>query len=1070
MKSPRILTFTLIMLLSCICACDTVKGDMNVVNLRCEYLENPQGIDVARPRLSWMLEADGRGVKQTAYRVLVASMEEKLAKNEGDLWDSGKVESDKSNHVVYDGRKLKSRDVCFWKVKTWTNMRSESDWSEVANWSMGLLKPDDWTADWISSKGRFDPRRVDLKNARWIWHSSKQPGQLENRCILSKHFDLDADNAIKSALTTVSADDSFVLKVNGEQVAKGKEWKSPVTVDIADALCGGENIIEIYAKNSQDRAGAIGKMKIVTDKGKPIEIATDKSWVSSVDSDNAPASRHAVQVLGKYGCRPWGKIGMASGKRRNLDSRNSPMLRKVFEISKTVKKAQISICGLGYYELYLNGSKVGDHVLDPALTPYHKRALYVTYDLAAALRQGENAIGVQLANGIYNQNRGHAWKFQKAPWRAFPQMILQLDVVYADGSKERVVSDESWSASVGPIYRDFLRLGVWYDARREHPGWSTPAFDDSEWSAAVLREGVEGRLSAQMSEPIKVMKTLSPVDIRKSEGQYVVDYGQNIAGWTRLKVSGEAGNEIVLDHSRHGLPQTDKYTLKGEGVEVWEPRFVYHGFDTVKVSGFPGEPEKENFEACVVHTAFEERGSFESSNPLLNKIVEMTRWSYIGNFVGIPTDCPHREKNGWSGDAQVSCEIGMMYYGPEAAYTRWMRDFAALQAEDGKLPCIVPDGGDHWGMRFLDGPAWESAYLIIPWHIFEYRGDRRILENHYQNWKHWLSWYQDQDKVVRKPRIRGTDMSESRYKNPQPVNQDQIITYGIGDWPPIWPTPFEITSTAYYYNAARIIAKTAAMLGKPDEAREYADLAGEIRDAFNREFYNAEDGTYLSETPTAMSCALYFGLVEDANRQRVADNLAESLRKNNYKPTVGCLGAKFLLRALADNGHADTAYRVLTHEKRLGWGSLAASGRTTLTERINGGGSDNHVFLGDVAAWMLEYIAGIRPDPEHPGFQRFIIKPVVIGDLEWARGSHDSPYGRIESSWKLRGDRLSLDIAVPPNSVAEVHLPAASADDVLESGKPAEKARGLRFLRMQKDHAVFEAESGNYKFEIKRSG
>ena len=903
---------------------ESVAGaaSMVAVKARCEYLVNPQGIDVVRPRLAWAIEARSsnignsrsetpRGVQQSAYQVLVASTTELLGKDQGDLWDSGKVPSAQSVQVEYAGQPLKSRAICYWKVRVWDENGTASAWSDPAQWSMGLLKQDDWSGKWIS-------------------------------------------------------------------------MKQPPTV--------------------------------------------------------------------------------------GLTSRNSPMLRKGFQISKPVVGAQLSICGLGYYELFLNGTKVGDHVLDPAWTNYHKDALYVTYDLSQLLKPGMNVLGVQLANGIYNQEFTDAWNFQKAPWRAFPHMLLQLDLVYADGGRDRIVSDESWKASAGPIYWDQLRMGVMYDARREHAGWSTATFDDSAWEPAIVREGVKGRLAAQVCEPIKVMETLKPVSIAKRGEVYEFDFGKNIAGWSRLKVTGKAGTEVTMDHGSHtlvdGKPlQTDVYVLNGKGEEAWEPAFSYHGFRVVKVSGLTAQPSPDTLEARVVHTSFEDRGGFECSNPLLNQIVTLSRRSYVGNFVGIPTDCPHREKNGWTADAQVATELGLMYFGSEAAYTRWMLDYEAIQTTDGKLPCIVPDGGSEWGTRFLDGPAWESAYLIIPWHIYEYRGDRRILEHHYENYKRWIGWYRDRNRVIDKARFEGGGCDYSRYRNPQKVNQDDIICYGIGDWPPNGLTPFEITSTAYYYNAAKIISRVAGLLGKRDEEREYADHAEQVRAAFNRAFYDEASGTYSKGSQTGMSCALYFGLVEERNRQRVADNLADRLRKEGYTLHIGCLGAKFLLRALADNGHFEVAYQVVTKKSAPGWGFLADSGRTTLAVQLDGGGSDNHVFLGDVAAWMMQYLAGIRPDPAHPGFQRFLIRPVIPGDLKWVKAHHDSPYGRIKSDWKREGDALKLDLTIPPNSMAEVSVPAGHADDVTESGLPTAQATGVKFIRREHGAAVYEVGSGAYHFQ-----
>jgi len=1050
--------------------------------LRCEYLENPQGIDITQPRLSWQMVSDQRGAKQNAYRILVASSPEALAKDSGDLWDSGKIVSGQSNQVVYAGKPLNSRALCYWKVKVWDAANKDSGWSKPQNWTMGLLKPSDWTAKWISmrpSQAEPDPstaQELDLEGAQWIWYATDEP----NKPIGKRYFrrSVTISEKLKSASITISADEEFSLLVNGELVGQNMlnptAWRSPISIDLTKILKSGDNLIEVKALKEKGSAGLIAKLRLVPEQGVPMDIVTDASWLASVKKDDQSGEWTPAKVVAEYGDKPWGKFtGTNKPKPFNgLTSRNSPMLRQVFDISMPVKTAQVSICGLGYYEMFLNGAKVGDHVLDPAWTSYHKNALYVTYDISKELKSGRNALGVQLANGMYNQEFADVWAFQKAPWRAFPQMLLQLDITYADGTQQRVLSDSSWKASIGPVFWDQLRMGVMYDARREQAGWSTPAFDDSQWQPAIVREGAAGKLAAQMSEPIKVIDTLKAVTITKQADDYLFDFGQNISGWTRLNVTAKPGTRITLDHGRQGLSfskplQTSIYTTKGTGQEIWEPGFSFYGFGKVRVSGLPGEPTTDTVEARVVHTAFEERGAFECSNPLLNKLVSMCRWSYVDNFVGIPSDCPHREKLGWTADAHLASEAGLTYYGSEAAYTRWMLDFEAQQAKDGKLPCIIPDGGDGWGTRFLDGPAWESAYLIIPWNIYQYRGDRRILERHYENCKRWLSWYQDQEKVIDKPKFaaeKSGGSPDSKYKNPQKVNQDNIIYYGIGDWPPNGETPFEITSTAYYYNAARIISQTAGLLGKKEDEKEYADLAAQIKDAFNRAFYDETTGTYSKGSATGMSCALYFGLVDEKKRQNVADKLAEGLRKNGYNFKIGCLGSKYLLRALAENGHMEDAYKIITKTTSPGWGFLAASDRTTLTEKLDGGGSDNHVFLADVASWMMLYLAGIRHDPAHPGYQRFFIKPEIVGDLTSVKAHHISPYGRIASEWKKDGERFSLNVTVPPNSVAEVFLPTNKADQVTESGKPVAKAEGIKFLRSENGKSIYEVSSGAYQF------
>ncbi len=1015
------------------------------VNLRCEYLMNPQGIDIAKPRFAWMCESSSkeRGWKQMAYRILVASSPENLEKNVGDFWDSGKIESGQSTQVVYGGVPLASRISCFWKVKIWYGDKQASAWSEPAHWTMGLLKPEDCQAEWISMQ---EESNDSLAGAQWIW--TMEETVLGKRYFV-KYVTIPENTTITSAEMIIVVDDQFKSVVNGKFVGQGKSWNVPVTLDLKTLLKCGSNTIEIEAENTGGVAGLICKLSIVGDKGKPIVVVSDGTWNVSSCKDRPVAEWKPAEVLGDYGLAPWGKIG-------KLECRNSPMLRKTFTITKPVKQAQVSICGLGYYELFLNGTKVGDHVLDPAWTCYHKNALYVTYDIADTLKQGRNAFGVQLANGVYNQGHSDAWQFHETPWKAFPQMLLQLDIVYVDGTKERVVSDGSWKVSSGPIYWDQLRMGVMYDARREQPGWSTPAFDDSFWQRAIIREGIKGKLVAQVCEPIKVMKTLEPVTVRKIDGGHEFDFGQNIVGWSRLKVTGRAGTEVKMEHiaevseeNRHDMSvhvhddqfQTDVYVLKGDDQEVWEPGFTYHGFSKVKVTGLPEPVSSETMTGQVVYTSFEERGAFECSNSLLNKLTEMTLWSYIGNFVGIPTDCPHREKNGWTGDAQVACELGLMYYGSEAAYTRWVLDIQAIQRTDGKLPCIVPSGG--WGFDRLDGPAWEIAYLMIPWHLYEYRGDSRILEIHYENYKSWLDWY----------------------RNHPSANKGHIIHYGLGDWVPIkTKTPITVTSTGYYYAAAKRLAAIAKMLGKEDEEKAYSILAGKIRQAFNKEFYHPDTGLYANGSQTAMSCALYHGLVESDNHGRVVRKLVDSIRRNNFTLDCGMLGSKYLLRVLSDNGHADVAYKIVTKEDTPGWVNMIKSGNTTLWETFTCRDSDNHVFLGDLTAWFISYLAGIRHDPANPGFQLFLIKPEIPEGLEWVKAHHDSPYGKIESAWKKENDSLSLNVTIPTNTTATVYVPAVELSTVTESGVPADQAAGVAYVGMEDGRVVFAVESGCYYF------
>ncbi|HYG24357.1 MAG TPA: family 78 glycoside hydrolase catalytic domain [Verrucomicrobiae bacterium] len=885
-------------------ASTAAHGAVSVGKLRCEYLANPEGLDVVRPRLSWILDASSRGTVQTGYQVLAASTAELLKQNRGDLWDSGKVESDQSIHVEYGGKPLRAGQQCFWKVRVWAGSAKASRWSDPARWSIGLLNSSDWKGQWIGNP--------------------------------------------------VPANDL--------------QLKAPL-----------------------------------------------------------PA----------------------------------PLLRKSFDIKRPVRRATAYICGLGYYEMELNGSKVGNRVLDPMITQYDKRAAYVTHDVTRLLNRGKNAVGVTLGNSWYNATVSEAWDFDKAPWRAQPQLLLQMNIEYADGSSEQVVSDSTWKISSGPIVFDQLRVGEFHDARLEKPGWSKPGFDDSGWSPAAVREGPKAILTAANVEPIRVMKTLEPVSVKEPKpGVFVFDLGQNIAGWPRLRVKGAAGTTVqmkcgerlnpdgtldqkdIAQHVRSTDFQLTTYTLKGQGTEVWEPRFTFHGFQYVQLEGFPGKPDFSAIEGRVVHTAFERAGSFKCSNDLLNKIQTAALWSYVGNFVGFPSDCPHREKNGWTGDAQLIVQMGLEYFGAQAAYTEWLRDVGSMVRADGKLPSIVPTGG--WGYNRLDGPAWESAFVLIPWELYLQAGDHRILETHYDGFKQWIGWYSG-------------------------IATNHIVNYGLGDWCPARSqTPRTVTSTAYYHQCLRIISKTADLLGKIDEARHYAKLADNVRSAFNTQFFNAETGLYANGTQTALSCALYQDLVDDPHRSAVSQNLAEQVRTNGHRLDVGILGSKYLLRALSDHGHFDVAWKVATQTNSPSWGNWIMLGANTLWEDWPGAMSRNHIMFGDISSWFMEYLAGIRYDSRDVAYKRILIQPNIADDLTWARATRESMYGTIRSEWKRSPDRFDLNVTVPANTTATVVVPGVFDGNLRESGRRISGARGVKVIRQGLSEHVLEVGSGTYRFRLER--
>jgi len=704
----------------------------------------------------------------------------------------------------------------------------------------------------------------------------------------------------------------------------------------------------------------------------------------------------------------------------------APLFRHEFDLAASVREARVSICGLGYYELRLNGSKVGDHVLDPTVTQYDRRVRYVTYDVTSLLKQGGNAIGVMLGNGWYNCHTPDVWHFDKASWRDYPKMICQLEATFEDGQQIVLCSGPEWKAGDGPIRFDGLRNGETYDARCERPGWDRAGFDDNDWQHAVVVAEPGGVLEPQVSPACKVVETIAPVGMQEVRaGVVVFDLGQNIAGWAQLRVSGPAGAEVTLRYAerladdgdidqgnidrfiKEGDCQTDRYILKGGAEEIWEPRFTYHGFQYVQVSGLPGEPTLDTLRGCVVQTAFDQIGTFECSDETLNRLQECTLWAYRGNFVGIPTDCPHREKNGWTGDAQLAAETGLLNFDAAAAYGQWIETIVDAQRPSGQLPGIVPSAG--WGYNWGSGPAWDSALLLIPWYVYLYTGDRTTIEQHYESMKRYVDFC-------------------SR------MATGHILSFGLGDWCHIdsdrIPPP-SLTSTGYYYCHVRLLATFAQLTDRSADHERYSELAREIKDAFNQRFYQG-DGIYASGEQTALACAVYQELVEDAEREAVVAKLAAAVEGSGCRPDFGILGAKYVPRVLAENGHVELAYRLITQPEYPGWVHWLQQGATTLWESWSGESSRNHIMFGDISAWMYQYLAGIAPDASNPGFKQVTIRPQPVSDLDWVRATHRSPHGPVRSAWKRTDRGLELDVELPAGTTGRVHLPTGEPEAAVE--------------------------------------
>ncbi|KAA9349115.1 family 78 glycoside hydrolase catalytic domain [Larkinella humicola] len=893
------------------------QRSISISDLHTENLTNPEGITGSSPRLSWILTSNQRNLKQDKYQILVASTLEKLNQNEGDLWNSGLVTSDRSQWVAYAGQTLTSRQNCFWKVKVRSKDGVESNWSSPARWSMGLLQTADWTAQWIGLEQAF-------------------------------------------------------------------EWDAPKAVN--------------------------------------------------------------TRLSARY-------------------------FRKQATLSKPIKQATAYISGVGLYELSLNGRKVGDAVLAPGPTEYDKRVLYNTLDVTTYLQSGDNAFGVTLGNGRYFAMRVGQPKVPATTHYGYPKLRLQIEVTYTDGTTEKIVSDNTWKVTAdGPIRANNEFDGEEYDATRELTGWDKTGYNAENWLTAATVNAPASRLESQTNPPIRVIQTLTPVAVQQPEpGKYVFDLGQNMVGWARLKVQGTRGTQVtlrfaeniksdgtlMLDNLRTAEAK-DLYTLKGGDEEIWEPRFTYHGFRYVEVSGYPGTPTAQSLEGRVVHDDLPQTGTLTTSNDLLNRIYSNALWSVRGNYRGIPTDCPQRdERQGWLGDrATVSTGESFMY-GNQSLYAKWLDDIESAQKPDGGIPDIVPS---YWKYA-TPSVTWPSAYVLVANMLYEQFGDDEPIRKHYASMKRWVSYLE-------------------KYSTDYIQQADEY-----GDWAlppesmyltktedPTRRTDGTLMNTAYYFYVLKLMERFAVMTGNEADRAAFSSRAALVRTAFNQKFLNPLTNQYDNNTVTANLVALACGLVPDDRRSAVFNQITAVIEgRFNGHISTGVVGTQWLMRTLTANGRPDLAMRLATNTGYPSWGYMVQNGATTTWELWNGNkapafmNSGNHVMLlGDLPIWMYENLAGIKSG--EAGFKSIVMRPVPSGDLNRVNSTFTSAYGPIASDWTVTNQQFRWKITVPGNTTALVSIPADNLASVREGNQPAENATGVTFLRMEDGRALFQVGSGSYDF------
>ena len=890
----------LVFILSCFLFSIHSFSQISPVNLKCEYLTNPEGIDMTNPRFYWKLEAtENKQQFQLAYQILVATTKIKLDKNIGDAFDSKKVKSEQNTHVVYKGEMLKPASEYFWKLRVWDKNNTVSRWSETARFSTGLFKDLDW------------------KDAQWIaWRPQK-------------------------------------------------DWET-----------------EWWRK-------------------KEIELQCTELYLPSYYG----ARMNIYERYHFFNEKPYDP---------------APLYRKEFNVTKEIAKATAYICGIGYHELYINGQKVGDHVLDPGWTNYKKTILYVTHDITDKLKEGENAFGVMLGRGNYGQLAIDHWDFyKKEGYIGQPKLKCRFKFIYTDGTETDIVSDLSWKVTSGPIVYDGPHMGELYDATREVDGWAEPGLDISGWENVVTAPNPGGKLHAQLTKPIRVVNSFKPIEIKPGAwGSTLIDAGTNMAGWARLKVRAPKGTRITMyygenkDPRAHGQPggyQQMGYIAKGEEGEIAECRFSYKGFRYVQIIGLPYLIDKNDIEICQVNSDVNETGIFECSDKMLNNIHEICQKSMISNLHSIPTDCPHREKNGWMGDAITGMEYGMANYDLAALMTKFTRDMFDTQDAEGRMSTIAPDNNYTKGAS----PLWSSAGIHIPWYMYHYYGDTRLFED-----------YWDKMKLF----------TQSVWKYNQQKEKPGIFTDVLADWCSphgnIGQEGPQVYTTMNFYLILKRLAFMADVLGKKKDKIEYEKQASKVREAIYQYCFDKEGSIFTGVFPSDYrqgpnALALQYGIVKPEHQQAVLKHLTHDIAINqNMHFYGGIFTGHALWELMPQTGNAELAYQVAKNDTYPGYGFMLKNGATSVWEHWDDQSSHIHYFMGFVDNFFYRHLAGINYDTKNPGFKHILFKPQFIKEMDYARANYHSIHGEIKASWKkIDEGKYEYSIIVPVNCTAEVVLP-----------------------------------------------
>ncbi|MCX6345986.1 MAG: family 78 glycoside hydrolase catalytic domain [Armatimonadetes bacterium] len=1043
-------------------AVPAVAGTMNVKNLRCEYRNSPMGIDSTSPRLSWTVDSQERSQRQSAYQILVASSEESLKANKGDLWDTGKTASNRTNQIEYSGKPLTSRMQCFWKVRVWDKSGKPSEYSKPELWSMGLLKPDDWKAEWIGyDKYRTRPPNpaAQIGGLQWV---RLDDGANTPAVYLRREFEIPAGK-ITSAAAYFTADHTCDISINGKPIGRAVRWESMSPIDISAALKEGKNVIALTVTQEDGyRPMALGHIVIEAAEN-ALNIPLDDTWKAAQKSaegwDKVGFDDSGWKAASMQGGTPWGTSLLAANFLPP-----PPYLRKSFEVEKTVKRATLYATALGLYEMHLNGKRVGDDYFTPGWTDYNKRVQYNTCDVTKMLKYGDNAIGAILGDGWYAGCVGLSSHMNN--YKGNPRLLVQLEVEFTDGTRQIIATDDTWQAAIGPILHADLLGGCAYDARQAVSGWDKAEFVAENWQPVDLGVSSGNKsfvVEANPAEPSRAFEQLPAKKVTEIRpGAYLFDLGQNMVGWVRLKVKGKPGQKITVRHGEmlnpngalyttnlRGAMAADIYYLSGKGEEVLEPYFTFHGFQYVEISGLESKPNLQSVTGIVAHSDMKPVGNFECSNPLVNQLAHNIKWGQKGNYLEIPTDCPQRdERLGWTGDTQFFIPTAVYNFDVAGFFTRWLFTMCEdSQREDGAYAEVAPCLGN-----YAPATAWGDAALLCTYNIYTTYGDTRVIKAHYRSMGRYLEFLATKSK-------------------------NNITTLGgFGDWLNLGSSAkTEVMDTAYYAHLTNIMAEMAEAIGEKADAAKYRELSSNIKAAFISEFITP-DGRIKESSQTGYALAFTMGLVPDELKAKMADQYEQDVKSKDYHLGTGFIGTPRLLPGLHIAGKDDVAYKLLLQESYPSWLFQVKLGATTMWERWDGWTPDrgfqdigmnsfNHYAFGAVGEYIFGTVGGIQSDG--PGYRHILIAPAIEDGLTWAKASYESINGPIATSWKKDGGNLTLEVTIPANTTATVYIPAKDPASVTESGKPAASAEGVKFMKMDGKCAVFEVGSGKYAFGVK---